>query len=227
MPYTAAGLPVYQETRRALRRRIRSILPAFPLDVPVLRGSTRYFPPIFAPFLPVSPGWCRTGAGHPSTHQTDASRPDARRTGSFRPRPALRRSSAAAREATCIGVVAERDPAGQAGGSADRQDAQHPDIATVLMLGPLVRWNGGARPIGAHLARLGQTRHLLRRRPDVRTVRGQHARYSSAARPPATSRKFSSTRASTSATPVMMDGVRSAGPRRSGSRDTLKWHCTR
>ena len=140
MPYTAADCPVYGKTYGAHCADADPVnpLPAFPLDVPVPAGVDPLAPPIFAPFPPGQPRGAGPAPATPApTEPTPAE-----------PTPAGPEFPAEAHGASAIVgggaeghalALLQNEILRDKGGSAGPQDAQHPDIATVLMLGPLVR----------------------------------------------------------------------------------------
>lgn len=130
MPYSAADCPVYGTTYGAHCADADPVnpLPAAPLDVPVPAGVDPLAPPIFAPFPPGQP----RGAGPAPAA----------------PVPAEPQFPAEAHGASAIVgggpeghalALLQNEILRDRSGSAGPRDAQRPDIATVLMLGPLVR----------------------------------------------------------------------------------------
>ena len=130
MPYSAADCPVYGRTYGAhcADSDPTHPLPAFPLDVPVPAGVDPLAPPIFAPFPDGQP----RGAGPAPADPVPAGPTDPQFPAEAHGASAI---VGGADEGHALALLQNEILRGGPG----PQDADRPAIATVMMLGPLVR----------------------------------------------------------------------------------------
>ena len=130
MPYSAADCPVYGKTYGAhcADSDPTHPLPAFPLDVPVPAGVDPLAPPIFAPFPDGQP----RGAGPAPADPMPAAPTDPQFPAEAHGASAIVGGADEGHALALLQNEILRDGHGP-------QDADRPAIATVMMLGPLVR----------------------------------------------------------------------------------------